>query len=227
MCGRTSLFTPQPTLEERFDATAAHPIRPRYNVPPGDDLAVVTNEAPETIDLYEWGLVPHWADDPGAIHRPINARAETLANKPMFRDALDRRRALVLVDGYYEWLERRDDTKQPYRIARQDGEPFALAGLWERWENGSVHETVTIVTTAANDRIRPIHDRMPVVLPRDREDEWLDRGNAGSVLGPYPLDGLTAYPVSTAVNDPANDDPTIVDPIDPDRTGQTGLDEFA
>ncbi|MFB6068773.1 MAG: SOS response-associated peptidase [Halobacterium sp.] len=227
MCGRTSLFAPQPAVEARFDAEAAAPLRPRYNVAPGEDLAAVTNEAPATIDHLEWGLLPHWADDPTTSHRPINARAESVAEKPSFRDAYRERRALVLVDGYYEWLERPDDTTQPYRIERRDGEPFALAGLWERWSGEHTRDTVTVVTTAANDRLRSIHDRMPVVLSPDREREWLDAGAGEDLLTPYPEDDLRAYPVSTRVNDPANDDPSVVEPVDPEPTAQSGLDEFA
>ena len=228
MCRRTSLFAPQPVVEARFGAEALHELRPRYNVAPGDDLAVITNEAPHAIDGYEWGLIPHWADDPEATHRPINARAESVSTKPFFRDAYANRRAMVHVDGYYEWLERRDGTKQPYRIARADGEPFALAGLWERWENGRTYETVTVVTTAANDRVRPIHDRMPVVLPPDRERDWLATDGGEDLLEPYPGDDLAAFPVSsfagllTAVGDrahrPGRDDP--------DRPGQVRLNDL-
>lgn len=229
MCGRNSLFHAQPELEERFDATARNPIRPRYNIAPGEDLAVVRNDAPETIDQLEWGLLPHWADDPDDAPRPINVRSETAVEKPMFRDAFEKRRCLVLSSGFYEWQEQVGGPKQPYRICLKDDEPFAFAGLWERWENnGSTMTTVTILTTDANDQMEPIHDRMPVILEPDAEDTWLtadDEGQLESMLDPYQGDDLRTYPISRAVNSPENDNEEFLEPIK--RGEQTSLDEFA
>ena len=230
MCGRNSLFTPQPVLEERFDATARAPIRRRYNVAPGEDLAVVRNDDPEGIDELEWGLLPAWADDPGDSPRPINARAETAAEKPMFRDAFEERRCLVLSSGFYEWREQPGGPKQPYRICLEDDAPFAFAGLLERWEgDGDARETATILTTEASEQVEPIHDRMPVMLEPDEEDAWLDGDwdgvDAGSLLDPYDGDDLRTYPISRAVNDPANDSSDVIEPVDVGE--QSGLDEFA
>ena len=227
MCGRTSLFVPPSNLRERFDARPEERIRPRYNIAPGEDLAVVRNDAPDVIDLLEWGLLPDWVDDPAAFPMPINARAESLAEKRTFREAVDRRRCLVLADGFYEWPEERGHT-QPYRIERTDGDPFAMAGLWERWTDGSrTRRTVTIVTTAAQGVVAPLHDRMPVILDPAVERTWIADGEPSAptdLLDPAPPDAFHAYPISTAVNDPRNDSPDILTPVDAQT--QTGLDEF-
>lgn len=227
MCGRTSLFVPQSVLEERFDASAVEPIPPRYNIAPGDDLAAIPNEAPEEIDLMEWGLIPHWVDDPDDWPKPINARGETVAEKPAFRDAFDRRRCLILADGFYEWGGDRGH-KQPFRVTRDDEEPFAMAGLWESWgENGGERQTVTIITTDANETIAPIHDRMPVMLEPEEEAVWLDAADEEALLAlldPFPDELTEAYPISTAVNDPANDSPEVIEPVE--RGTQSGLSEF-
>ena len=236
MCGRTSLFAPQAAVEERFDARASQPLEPRYNLAPGEDLAVVRNDAPESIDQLRWGLVPHWADDPESGPRPINARAETVDEKPTFRDAFAERRCLVIADGFYEW--KANGKKQPYRVTIGENEPFAFAGLWERWRrdagNGEDENegeddlrTVTIITTEANELVAPIHDRMPVILAADEERRWLaGEGEPKELLDPYDGSDLRTYPVSTAVNDPSNDSPAVVEPIDASG-GQQGLDDFA
>lgn len=229
MCGRLSLFAPPSVIESQFDAEFAFPYRPRYNVAPTEDLVVVRDDAPETIDVLTWGLVPRWADDPSIGNRLINARAETLAEKPSFRDAYENRRCLVLADGFYEW---QDDggRKQPYRICRHDDEPFAMAGLWERWErNGTVRQTATIVTTEPNDVVRPLHDRMAAILPPGEERRWLDADGEAerrALLEPYDGD-LRAYPISTRVNDPGNDDPSIVEEVEPEGGTQSGLGDFS
>ena len=227
MCGRTSLFVPQSVLEERFDATAVEPIAPRYNVAPGDDLAAIQNDAADEIDRLEWGLIPSWVDDPDDSPRPINARAETVAEKPMFREAFEKRRCLVLADGFYEWTGRRG-SKQPYRIERRDDQPFAFAGLWETWDGPEgVRETATIVTTEANETVADVHDRMPVILDQTDEQTWLtatDEARLQSVLDPYPAADLRAYPVSKRVNDPANDSPDVIEERDVGE--QVGFDEF-
>lgn len=218
MCGRNSLFVPQSELEERFDATAREPIRPRYNIAPGEDLAVIRNDEPDAIDQLEWGLLPAWADDPDEVPRPINARSETAADKPMFRDAVRKRRCLVLSSGFYEWQERAGGPKQPYRVYLEDDAPFAFAGLWERWEDGGIPlETVTILTTDASDPLEGIHDRMPVILDADEEASWLEADTDAereSLLDPYDGADLRIDPISRAVNDPGNDSPDIVEPVD-------------
>lgn len=244
MCGRLSLFAPPSVLEARFDATFLGSYTPRYNVAPTDSLAAIRDDSPETIDALTWGLVPHWADDPSIGTRLINARAETLSEKPSFRDAYENRRCsrersereldtpkggrcLILSDGFYEWKED-GGRKQPYRICRPDDEPFAMAGLWERWEgNGEVRETATIVTTEPNDVVAPLHDRMAAILPEREERRWLhgDPVERESLLSPYEGD-LRAYPISTRVNDPGNDGPSIIEEVEPEGGTQSGLGDF-
>jgi len=227
MCGRTSLFAPRADLERRFGATvvADGGYRPRYNVAPGAGLEVVTNDAPDGIDRYRWGLVPFWADDAG--DGLINARSETADEKRAFARAWESRPCLVLSSGFYEWRRGNGGPKQPYRIYREDASAFALAGLWEVWEgDGERLPCVTILTTEPNDLVEPIHDRMPVVLPREDEAAWLTAGpdERKALCRPYPGDDLDAYPISTRVNDPAHDDPSVIEPL---GHGQSGLDEFA
>jgi putative SOS response-associated peptidase YedK len=229
MCGRYTLFTPPAEVEERFGAGFETPPQPRYNAAPGQSLPVITNDAPETIDSLTWGLIPHWADDPTAGNRPINARAETVAEKRSFRDAYENRRCLVLADGFYEWTSTTAG-KQPYRVTLTSEKSFALAGLWERWQptqkqtgldefdggepdsEAEAVETFTIVTTEPNDVVAELHDRMAVVLPEGDERRWLADGT-GDLLQPYP-DEMRAHPVSTAVNDPSNDHPELVEEVD-------------
>ena len=228
MCGRTSLVTPLPDLEDRFEATAVDAFAPRFNIAPTDDVAVITNEERSKIDRVRWGLVPHWADDPTSGPQLINARAETVAEKASFREPFERRRCLVLSDGFYEWQQRRG-AKQPYRIAKTDDSPFAFAGLWDRWHStGTTIDSCTIITTEANDVVEPIHDRMPVILDREHEDDWLfaeDDDERKALLEPYRGQDLIASPISTQVNDPAHDSPEILVEID-EHGGQTGLGDF-
>jgi putative SOS response-associated peptidase YedK len=224
VCGRISLAVDADVLERRFDVTIPGELPRRYNVAPREDLLTVRDDAPATGAMLNWGLVPHWADDPDEVRRPINARAETVAETSVFRDAYRRRRCLVLADGFYEWRGERG-AKQPYRIQRTDGAPFAFAGLWERWRgDGADLCTCTILTTAASPLMEPIHDRMPLVLTAAEEGPWLSGADVEAVVDPYPDAALEAYPVSTRVNDPTNDDPGLLDPAE--RT-QSGLDEFS
>ena len=163
-----------------------------------------------------WGLIPFWAKNRSIGSRMINARAETVVDKPSFRDAFRRRRCLVLADGFYEW-QRTGSGKRPMRVALRSGEPFAFAGIWSMWkdpEDNSI-PTCAIITTSANELLRPIHHRMPVILPREMEGFWLDRsiqdpGALRSVLTPYPDDAMEAYEVSTLVNSVANDAPELI-----------------
>lgn len=226
MCGRNSLFPPASTLEDRFDADLHfESYRPRYNIAPGEELAVITDERPDVISDLQWGLRPVWmdADDEGFI----NARAETAAEKPSFREAWHERPCLVLTSGFYEWQERQGGPNQPYRIHRPEDPAFAFAGLWEPGHDGNGEQpSVTILTTAPNDLISPIHDRMPVILPMGAEWEWVtaDPDRRADLCRPYPEDDIDAYPISRQVNNPGNDDPSIIEPID---DPQTGLGEFA
>jgi putative SOS response-associated peptidase YedK len=232
MCGRTSLFAPPEEVSERFDADPVRPLEPRYNVSPGQQHPVIRNDALGAIQFPTWGLVPRWADDsPSSGH--VNARAETLAEKPSFREAFAERRCLVLADGFYDWKQT-PTGKQPYRIERADRRPFAFAGLWES-ETDTRNATFTIVTTEPNDVVEPIHHRMPVILDREEEHRWL-RGGEGDgetdpdaladLLRPYPAAELHAHPVSSAINDPGNDSPDVVEEVAAEEDVQTGLDEF-
>lgn len=226
MCGRNSLFPPALELESRFDASLAADVsyRPRYNIAPGSHLEVITNESPETIEQFHWGLLPHWADevDDGLI----NARSETADEKRPFRAAWEERPCLVLSSGFYEWQRPNGGPKQPYRVYHPDLPAFAMAGLWQETtiEDAPIH-SVTILTTAPNDLVAPIHDRMPVVLPRETEDAWLRSGPdvRKDLCRPYPADDLDAYPIDTAVNNPLNDDPSVIEPAT--RT-QSDMTEF-
>jgi putative SOS response-associated peptidase YedK len=232
MCGRYSLFAPVSDLEDRFDATVDFDYEPRYNAAPRQSLPVITNEAPERVSRMDWGLIPQWAEQ-RTDHEHINARAESLAETPSFREAYETRRCLVPADGFYEWATT-DGDKTPYRIHPGDADIFAMAGLWERWqppqrqaglgefgsgggageESPPTVETFTIVTTQANDAVRPIHNRMPVILEPEAEATWLhgERGERAEVLDPYGGSVQTTQ-VSTRVNDPSNDDPTVVEPV--------------
>ena len=227
MCGRTSLYRDPIDIEDAFDAAIAFDYRPRYNIAPREDLAVITADADETITAKEWGLVAPWADDPDDGPRPINARAETVAEKSMFAEAFAERRCLVLADGFYEWHDPGRGQKQPYRIHRGD-EPFAFAGVWNRFEaNGDTLDTVAIITTEANAVVEPIHDRMPVILGPGTEREWLhaDTDVATTSLEPYGGDDLEAYSISTRVNDPSFDDPAVL--VETSVGEQSGLGDFA
>ncbi len=230
MCGRTSLAVDIGWLANRFGALPGDGVEipQRYNIAPGEDLVVVQNDAPEEIDMIEWGFIPQWADDPDDVPTPINARSETVAEKSMFREAFEQRRCLILADGFYEWAGRRG-SKQPYRVERVDREPYAYAGLWESWipPSGDARVTCTILTTEANEVVGEIHDRMPVILETADESVWLNGGSVDelqNVCDPYPSEDMRAYPVSKRVNNPENDSPDLLEDIDIGQ--QSGLDEF-
>ncbi|RBI59129.1 SOS response-associated peptidase [halophilic archaeon] len=226
MCGRTALFIEQQDLEDRFGAKVVTDggYTPRYNIAPGEPLEVITNEATDEIDQYHWGLIPFWADEPG--EGIINARSETASEKRVFADAWESRPCLVLSSGFYEWQKQNVGPKQPYRVYREDTSAFAMAGLWDVWEGDEEQiSCVTILTTDPNEMMSPIHDRMPVVLPTDAEERWLSAGpnERKTLCQPYPGDDLAAYEISTRVNNPGNDDPSVIEPLDHE---QPGLGEF-
>jgi putative SOS response-associated peptidase YedK len=207
-------------LVERFHLSVADaPVEPRYNIAPTQDVAVVLNETPDRLSLLQWGLIPSWAKDPAIGGQMINARAETIAEKPAFRTPFKKRRCLVLADGFYEWHKEADGkTKTPMYVRLKTGEPFAMAGLWDVWKtpDGASRRTCTIVTTEPNTMLAPVHNRMPVILPRDTEMDWLDNSLEPlalmSMLKPYAADLMQMYPVSRRVNAPANDEPALVQP---------------
>ena len=230
MCGRYSLTTPVGALQILFEFEDLPNLAPRYNIAPTQEVAAVRAApdapAPEggarrQLAMLRWGLIPSWAKDPAIGARMINARAETLAEKPAFRAAFRARRCLLPADGFYEWQAREGGPKQPFHIARQDGGPFAFAGLWERWRDpadGATVESCTIVTTAADARLRPIHHRMPVILAQENFGLWLDSAapldRLQAVLAADPGLDLVATAISTRVNKVANDSPEILEPLE-------------
>lgn len=225
MCGRYSQTKSWSGLVEHFqidDDVPALNLAPRYNIAPTQDVPVVRHQAGSSkrkIVLLRWGLVPSWAKEPGIGARMINARAETVAEKPSFRSAFKHRRCLIPADGFYEWKKEEAGPRQPYRITLKNRDPFAFAGLWERWEKAPDEipvKTCTIITTEANDLLQPIHDRMPVILHREDYDKWLNaEANSGEsvlpLLRPYPSEEMAFYPVSRHVNNVRNDDPQCVE----------------
>jgi len=224
MCGRFTLWADLQQLAQAFpwvqmpDDPAA--ITPRYNIAPTQPVAVVANTGENHLDYFVWGLIPSWAKDPSIGNRMINARGETLAEKPAFRAAYRRRRCLILADGFYEWQQGPGRTKIPHYIHLKSGEPFAFAGLWETW-NSPLGDTIlscTIITTDANERLASLHHRMPVILPESAYERWLDPSERkpeelDDLIAPSPAEEMDAYPVSTVVNSPANDVPECVAPL--------------
>jgi putative SOS response-associated peptidase YedK len=220
MCGRFTFATDPAVLQERFVCdTSALTYTPSYNIAPGQDVVAVINDGTNRAGTLRWGLVPSWARDPSIGNRLINARVETVAEKPSFRQALRKRRCLVLADGFYEW--RRTATgKEPMYIRLCSQQPFAFAGLWEVWRDadGTRLATCTLLTTAANDAMQPIHHRMPVILDPGAEAVWIDRRVTDpEVLLPRvtaaPSVPLEAYAVSSAVNAPRNNTPACREPV--------------
>jgi putative SOS response-associated peptidase YedK len=219
MCGRYASFIAADRLHRLFRTVNPTPnIQPTWNMAPTRDAPVVRLH-PETrqrhLDLLRWGLVPHWARDPKATRQPINARSETLAASPMFRDALARRRCLVPADAFYEW-QATEGQKLPWAIARADGAPLVFAGLWEGWRgaDGTVMRTFTIVTTQANDALRPLHERMPVVLEEAAWPLWLGEteDHATDLLHPSAAE-FRVWRVGTAVNNVRNDQAELLAPV--------------
>ncbi|HBP90825.1 MAG TPA: hypothetical protein DD706_24425 [Nitrospiraceae bacterium] len=220
MCGRFTRKEDLQHLAELLGLKVLPPLSPRYNIAPSQLVACVwtnpeSNER-ECVEL-KWGLVPSWAKDPGIGNKLINARGETVAEKPSFRKAFKQQRCLVLADGFYEW-KREGKTKQPYYIRFKDQRLFAFAGLWERWEKQDpVLETCALITTDPNALMEPIHNRMPVILSEQSYASWLNPGLNNTVylsglLGPYNAEEMEAYPVSKIVNNPRNDSALCLQP---------------
>ena len=223
MCGRYSLVASIAELEGRFGFDGSDvAYSPSYNVAPTQGVLTVVAESEARRGVrMRWGLIPSWAREASIGSRMINARAETVAEKPSFRDALRRRRCLVVADGFYEW-RRIGAGKRPMRITMATGKPFAFAGLWDTWRDpqDQIVISCTIITTGANDLLRPIHHRMPVILQREGEELWLDHDVREpdvlrEVFIPYSPDAMEAYEVSTLINSPANDRPELCIPVNP------------
>lgn len=212
MCGRYTLASPGNVVAELFGLGEVPALRPRYNIAPTQQVAVVRAAGVRVeLGMLRWGLVPSWAKDLTIGQKLINARAETVAEKPSFRAALRARRCLVVADGFYEW-QPAGGRKQPWYFQFRDGRVFAFAGLWERWAPPGIDpiESCTIVTTEANEVVAPVHGRMPVILTVENGRRWLAGGpieGLQALLAPFPPDKMRAHPVSLRVNSPANDDP--------------------
>jgi len=221
MCGRFTLTVDPADLRDAFPGlTFPEEMAPRYNIAPSQPVAVVANDGKNQVEFFKWGLVPSWAKDPEIGNRMINARAETLSEKPSFRAAYKRRRCLILADGFYEWQPTPGSkSKTPMLIKLKSGEPFAFAGLWEAWhpDQEDAILSCTIITTTPNALMEKIHNRMPVILSQAAYSVWLDPAEQTSttldkLLKPYPASQMAAFTVSRLVNDPKNDSPECIAP---------------
>lgn len=229
MCGRFGLFHVREDLHAAYMIANPPPvIMPRYNIAPTQPvLAVIraTNRTDRELTGFQWGLIPPWAKDPAIGSKMTNARSETITEKPSFKNAFKRRRCLIPASGFYEWVSTGTGPKQPVWIARPDGGLITFGGLWEIWHgpDGGELQTCTIVTTSANETLKPYHHRMPVVLQPDMFDAWLgdgqesreDQDRAASLMQPAPEEALTVRPVGRAVNDIRNDSPELLDEVSP------------
>jgi len=211
MCGRFVIHASSEQIIEHFDLSSAPTLEPRYNITPQSEIPVIRDGQ---CALLRWGLLPFWAKDPKMAYRMINAKAETIAQRPAFREAFERRRCLIPANGFYEW-QRTPAGKQPYYIHLAGSDLFAFAGLWERWvgrgaHRGEVIESCAIITTAPNELCAQIHDRMPAILDRGDYRAWLARPRA-DLLKPFPAQRMAMRPIATRVNDPRNDGPELID----------------
>jgi putative SOS response-associated peptidase YedK len=231
MCGRYRLSRRKQLVEEYFDSAAEEDWVPRYNIAPTQPVPIIRQNPKEPrreLSLVRWGLIPWWAKDPSGAAGMINARSETAATKPAFRDALKLRRCLIPADGFYEW-KKTGKSKQPYCFQVNDGQLFAFAGLWDRWKDpsGQWIKSCSILTTTPNSVTSAVHDRMPVILDPDSYNLWLDPGLqdvrvVSDILKPYEAQVMRCYPVSSRVNHVANDDEECSRPAEPTET-QVGL----
>ncbi len=223
MCGRFVMVSPSYVISEVFCLKEEpQDLLPSYNITPGQSVyAVLRDERNVTNRLarFRWGLVPSWAKDPSVGNRMINARAESVAERPSFKEAFRDRRCLVVADGFYEW-QKTGRTKTPFFVRLKSGRPFGMAGLYETWVSpaGKILRTCTIITTRANDLLSPIHDRMPAIVLREKQAPWLDRSvrdkkDLIDILKPFPPEEMDAYRVSGAVNSPLNDNPELILPV--------------
>ena len=236
MCGRFILTSPGKDIQDQFELQHEPELTPRYNIAPTQMVAVVRFDQETTAKQFEmlkWGLVPFWAKDASIGPRLINARCETLGQKPAYRAAFKSRRCLIPTNGFYEWMKEKEK-KQPYLIRLADESLFAFAGLWEHWKgpDGSTIESCTVITTEANDLVRPIHDRMPVIIPRKDYDSWLNPEMLGqetfqSLLQPYPSSEMVFFPVNPKVNKATYENPDCIEPVlraEPDTQSHSSID---
>ncbi|MFC0274658.1 SOS response-associated peptidase [Metabacillus herbersteinensis] len=219
MCGRFSLATDIGLLQEQFDFDFNDGLNLRYNIAPSQNILVLGSNGNRRVGTtMKWGLVPSWANDTKIGYKMINARGETIDEKASFKNSFRSKRCLVLSDGFYEW-KKDEKGKQPYRFVMKDRKPFVMAGLWERWDKGETPLfTCTVITTTPNDITKNVHDRMPVILPEDKYDTWINRemndtNYLKSLLVPYPAEEMVLFQVSTLVNSPKNDVEACLEPI--------------
>lgn len=222
MCGRFSQSKSAETIAQVFQVNNVPALTPRYNIAPTQQIQTILQNAEQSqreFQMLHWGLIPSWAKDPKMGARMINARAETVTEKPSFRAAFKQRRCLILADGFYEW-QQQEKKKQPFYFRMNDEHPFAFAGLWEHWKSGDgeVINSCTILTTEPNDLMRPVHNRMPVIIDPKDYDLWLDTEVKKPellqpLLHPYSAEEMTAYPVSTKVNKPVNDSAELINSL--------------
>lgn len=219
MCGRYVLKQTPARLKEYFDLDEVTDFAPHYNIPPGTDIPVIRQspEGKRVLHLLRWGLVPHWAKDVSIGSKLNNARGETVAEKPSFRDAFRRRRCIIPADGFYEWKSE-GRVKQPYYISLKSGEPLGMGGLWESWRgpDGEILRTACIITTGPNAVMTPIHDRMPVILRREDWQAWLTAPAEGiqDMVGPYADEPMQAWPVGRRVSKTVDDDAGLIEPVE-------------
>jgi len=219
MCGRFTLTDEIVQLQAYFEFFNDEELSPRYNIAPGQYILTVVSDGTNRVAQHmKWGFVPFWAKDEKMGFKMINARAETIDEKPSFRQAFQQRRCLILADGFYEW-KRTESKKHPYRFVMKDRKPFAFAGIWETWSKGTTPLTsCTIITTEPNDVTKDIHDRMPVILSPDAYETWLNPTyqpicDLKELLKPYPAEKMEKYEVSTLVNSAKNDSPALLKPL--------------
>lgn len=218
MCGRFAQRTNPKRLAKEFKVAEVPDVEARYNIAPTQDiLSIRCAEDDREAVFLKWGLVPSWAKDVSIGAKLINARSETVTEKPSFREAFKKRRCIIPADGFYEW-QRSRGKKQPYFFRMQNEHPFGFAGLWEKWKaiDGQVLETCTILTTEANEVLIPVHDRMPVILHSEDYELWLDedvrkRELLKDLLRPYPAEEMISHPVSSAINSPKNQGATLIE----------------
>lgn len=220
MCGRFALATEKKILEMLYQLEIGIDLPPRYNIAPSQNILALRRSpqhGKRELTNLKWGLVPFWAKDASIGSRMINARSETAAEKPSFREAFKKRRLLIPAGGFFEW-KKDGGTRQPYYIYQKNEQPFSLAGLWERWEKGEEPlESCTILTTKSNTLIASLHERMPVIISPQDYEKWLDPQTDSAVISgllkPYPPEEMAAHPVSPAVNKPTNNSPELIEPL--------------
>lgn len=229
MCGRFLVISTKKKLEKVFNAKFEDStFPPRYNAAPSQYLPIITGEKPKKIQLYKWGLLPHWAKDEKIAHKLINARAESVNQKPAFKQYFESQRCIIIADGFFEWKKSRSG-KTPHLIKMKNNEPFAFAGIWSEWAGEKAQSqmnfnddtetlyTFSIITTPPNALTRRIHDRMPAILHKGDYEKWIDKGTdpekAHKLLKPYPASEMQEYEISTKVNNPKHNTSEILEPI--------------